>query len=373
MVSIVDSGVVVDQFPAMFPGLTRAGTDILASFSTVPDGWPGGCVGVTRSSDEGRSWSQPELLIRPDGRAEAYLNAVGMTTLCDGTILLPINGVRWTPGEGVAGRRISAHLLVSRDGGSAWSRRDVDLDFHAPCVYGGILEVGDALLWPVWGQRRVGERWRSVLLKSVDHGVHWTVGATIGYDENARITSSYAWPESSGLDENGRPRADLTRNPEFRPHSPIDGFSETSVAILDDGSLFAVLRQQGVDGDDTTRLYRARSRDGGLTWDTPEAMGFCGMSPLLHTVNGAVLLATRRRYAAGAGAEPAVEVRVAAADAEEWSAPVALVDPSGTRYTAEYQCGYPAMVTLRDGLVLVLFYGFTADGRRYVASNVMRI
>jgi hypothetical protein len=368
---IVDTAVVVDSVPAMFPGVVRLGEQLLASFSTVPDGWPGGEVGITRSSDGGRSWSAPTMVARPTGDIDACLNAVGMTALADGTVLLPYNAVRWTPGGGVAGRRISLHLLASRDAGRTWEPRAVDVDFYAPCVYGAMVEIDGTVLWPIWGQRRPDERWRSALLRSSDGGGHWTLGATIGYDPNARIASSYAQPQASGLDDQGRPQPDLTRDPQFRPHSPIDGFNETTIGVDHDGSLLAVLRQQGVGGDDTTLLYRSRSSDSGDSWSRPEPMGFTGMSPLLHRLGQRLLLATRRRHREGEGGTPGVEVRMSSSGGQ-WSAPVPLVDPHGTRYTAEYQCGYPAMTQLDAERVLVLFYGFTPAGRRYVAANVLR-
>ena len=180
-------------------------------------------------------------------------------------------------------------------------------------------------------------------------------------------------PASSGLDEAGRPKVELTIDPDFRPHSPIDGFTETSVVRARDSSLLAVLRQQGVGGDETTKLYSARSTDGGRTWNAPALVGFTGMSPVLHAVDDVLLLGTRRRYPNADGGEPGVEVRLSRTCGQSWSEPVLLVDPHGTRYSAEYQCGYPAMVTTDGDRVLVLFYGFTPSGRRYVASNVIRI
>lgn len=372
-IAVVETGVVVDEIPAMFPGVVSLGDELIASFSTVPDGWPGGSVGIARLTNGGRSWSSPQLLVDPDEHADAYLNAVGMTTLTDGTVLLPFNGVRWAPEGGVAGRRMSLHLLASQDGGASWERRDVQIDFAGPCVYGGIVQVGETLLWPVWGQRHPDERWRSVVLTSDDGGRRWELGATIAYDPDARMTGNYPRPAKGGLDAGGRPRTDLTEDPDFRPHSPIDGFNETTIVALPDGSLLAVLRQQGVGGDDTTQLYRSRSHDGGQSWSTPTQVGISGMSPLLHVAGDALLLGTRRRCSGGDGGVPAVEVRLSRTWGETWSAAVPLRDPFGTNYTAEYQCGYPAMVTIGAGLVLVVFYGFTPSGRRYVASNVIKI
>lgn len=373
---ITGSGVVVDAVPAMFPGLTWAGDELLASYSTVPDGWPGGTVGVVRSADGGRSWSAPHTVAAPADGLDAVLNAVGLATLRDGTVLLPYNGVRWTPGEGVAGRVVSLHLLRSADGGRTWTGgAPIALDFHGPCVYGQLLERPDGrLLWPVWGQRTSTERWRSVLLESADGGHTWSVGATIGYDPDARLAGDYATPAVGGLGVDGNPDVTRTTDPDFRPHSPIDGFTETTVVPTGEGRLLAVLRQQGVGGDDTMQLFRAESADDGATWTTPERIGFAGMSPLLHrAADGAILLATRRFAPDDGPTPPGVEVRVSPDGGRSWSAPRPLRDPHDYQPTAEYQCGYPAMAGLADGSVLTVFYSYAPGRGRFLAWNTLRL
>lgn len=373
---ITDAGVVVDAVSAMFPGITWSGGSLLASFSTVPDGWPGGTVGLVRSSDQGRTWSPPEIVATPGDGLDAVLNAVAITTLRDGTVLLPYNGVRWSRGQGVAGRVISLHLLRSTDGGQTWSGGDpIDVDFYGPAVYGELVELSDGrLLWPVWGQRTAEQRWRSALLESSDAGATWTVGATIAYDPRARLTGPYATPEVGGVSVDGDPDLAATADPAFRPHSPIDGFSETTVLPLDDDNhLLAVLRQQGVDGDSTVQLYTATSTDAGRTWGAYERIGFSGMSPLLHRMDdGTLLLATRRFAPDGGVGTPGVEVRRSDSGGRSWSAPLPLVDPHGYHYTSEYQCGYPAMVNLPGGDVLVVFYSYSPARRRFVAWNRLR-
>ncbi|WP_238008813.1 sialidase family protein [Dactylosporangium sp. AC04546] len=373
---IAEAGVVVDAVPAMFPGLTRIGGELVASFSTVPDGWPGGTVGVVRSGDEGRNWSAPQIVATPAEGQDAVLNAVALTTLRDGTLLLPYNGVKWTPGQGVGGRVISAHLLRSTDGGRTWTGGErLDLDFYSPAVYGEIVELADGrLLWPVWGQRANGERWRSAVLVSTDAGRTWTVGPTIAFDPDARLAGPYASPEVDGLSADGNPDLSVTNDPAFRPHSPIDGFNETTVLALRDGHLLAVLRQQGIGGDTTMRLFRAESADAGQTWSPFEPMGFTGMSPLLHRAeDGSLLLATRRCAPEGGPDAPGIEVRRSHDGGRSFSGPLPLADPHGYRYTAEYQCGYPAMANLPGGEVLVTFYSFAPNHGRFVAWNKLRL
>lgn len=373
---VTGSGVVVDSVPAMFPGLTWVGAELLVTYSTVPDGWPGGTVGVVTSGGGGQTWSPPRAVAEPTSGQDAVLNAVGVATLRDGTVLLPYNGVRWTPGQGVAGRVASLHLLRSTDGALTWSGGEpIALDFYGPCVYGRLLELPDGrVLWPVWGQRTPDERWRAVLVESADAGRTWTVGATIGYDPQARLGGAYSTPDVGGLGTDGNPDLTSTADPDFRPHSPIDGFTETTVAELGAGRLVAVLRQQGVGGDETMQLFRSDSSDHGSSWSAPERIGFAGMSPLVHrTAAGALLLASRRFAPEGGPTAPGVEVRVSRNEGRSWSAPGLLRDPHGYQHTAEYQCGYPAMVDLPDGSVLTVFYSYQPGKGRFVAWNTLRV
>lgn len=367
-----DAGVAVDAVPAMFPGLTWAGDELVVSFSTVPDGWPGGTIGVARSADLGATWSAPQIVVRPEGEQEAVLNADGLCTLSDGTLLMPYNGVRWTPGGGVAGRVISAHVVRSDDGGHTWSGGErVDAGFHGPCVYGRLLELDDGRIgWPIWGSRTAGERWRSVLFESADGGAGWSLGATIAYDPAARLSGAYVAPAVSGLSADGAPDVSVVDDPAFRPHSPIDGFSETTIVSPGASGLVAVLRQQGVGGDPSLQLFGSESADGGRSWSPYAPLGFAGMSPSAHrTGSGEVLLAYRRPAPEGGPGAPGVDIRLGSPDAREWSGPIALVDPHGYVHEAEYQCGYPAMVNLPDGDVLVVFYSFSPERGRFVAWN----
>lgn len=356
----------VTAAPAMFPAAVRSGGAIVVAYSTVPDGWPGGEVHVTRSQDGGSTWSSPIVAAVPRAGEDAVLGAVGLARRADGTLLLPVNAVTWTPGQGTSGRRLSLRLLRSEDDGRTWTHdQPVDVDFDWPAVYGAILEHDGDLLWPVWGRLREGERWRSALLASPDGGDTWSVRGTIGYDPDARLRGDYV---DAGNGDRGDDIAEIL-SPEFRPHDPTDGFTETSVCELLDGRLFAILRQQGVGGDDTLAFFRSWSADGGRTWTAPQPTGFTGMSPALHRADdGALLLVSRRCAPEGSDVIPGVEARIGSADGTRWGHAVILEDPFGTTLTSEYQCGYPALVPDGDG-VRVYFYSFLPEGGRFIAWN----
>jgi len=358
----------------MFPSAVLTPSGIVVAYSTVPDGWPGGTVGVRRTLDQAVSWEDARIVATPAAGEDAALGALGLSRLRDGRLLLPYNAVTWQAGLGVEHCALDLRLLESSDDGRSWSEPvAVEIDFDRPAVYGEMIELASGeLLWPIWGEHRKRERWRSALLSSSDGGRHWTVKGTVAFDPTARMSGHYVEAGDTGASTTGV--ADFSRNddPDFRPHNATDGFNETSVVQLADGRLLAVLRQQGVGGDGELKLFTARSDNAGRTWSPYTHIGFSGMSPALLRMGEHLLLGTRR-FVSHDGVEPGVEVRVGTADAESWGTPVALEDPFGTRLTAEYQCGYPSFVAEPGGTCLVFFYSHRPGVGRFVAWNRLEI
>lgn len=369
--SVTGSGTVVAA-PAMFAAAVTSPEAIVVAYSTVADGWPGGELRVVRSLDGGLEWSPPLTVARPRDGEVSVLGALGMARLTNGTILLPYNGVSWTPGMGTAGRRLSLNLARSLDDGHSFETGDpIKVDFFWPAVYGEILELDDGeLLWPIWGRQSEAEKWRSAMLSSADAGGLWRVKSTIAYDAHARMLGSYVETGDTGAEERGH-NQESTHDPGFRPHDPTDGFSETSVCELEDGSLFALMRQQGVDGDQSLSFFTARSLDCGETWSGYTRLPFSGMSPALRKLpDGRLFLASRRHAPEGSGIEPGVEVRLGSTDGTRWDSPVALHHPDGLSPASEYQCGYPAIVPgFCADSVRVFFYSYRGDGGRFLAWN----
>jgi hypothetical protein len=367
---IVGSGVAVGA-PSMFPAAVATPSGQVVAYSTVPDGWPGGTIGVRRSTDGAANWDEARTVAWPGPGEDAALGALGLTRLRSGGLVLPYNAVTWQPGRGVEDCLLGLRLIESADDGRTWSDPiAVEVDFDRPAVYGEMLELASGeLLWPVWGERRKGERWRSALLSSRDGGQRWTVKSTIAFDPDARMSGKYVEAGDTGASASGT--ADFSRNddPDFRPHNNTDGFNETSVAQLADGRLLAVLRQQGVDGDQELSLFTAFSADDGTTWSKYERVGFSGMSPALVRLRSGHLLLGTRRFVANDAIEPAVEVRTGSPAGDSWSEPLALRDPHGTRLTAEYQCGYPSIIEEGSGTLLVFFYSYQPGVGRFVAWN----
>lgn len=374
---VIANWVVYDAGPAMFPGLARArGGDLVVSFCTVADGLPGGEIHIIRSSDGGREWSLPQLVVRASKSTASVLNAIGLTTLRNGRMLLPYNEVEL---HGCYEDRDSVlFILDSKDAGHSWSPpRQVASGICEAFTYGQILEQSDGLLLlPVWGRYRPGERWRSRLLKSRDGGDTWGEHRTIAYDPEARLDSDYCSSAVTGFDIHGNFDPSALSHPEFRPHCSVDGFGQASCVFLANGPILAVMDQQGVGRTDRLDLYQAVSRDGGETWLPYQSTGICGMAPSLHwSPRGRLILAHRRCARKGdVHACPGVALTWSEDDGCTWKGELLLVDPKGYRYTAEYQAGYPAMVNLDDENILVIFYSYSPElpHGRYLAANLVR-
>lgn len=358
--------------PAMFPGATTIPGGVVLSYSTVPDGWPGGEVHAIRSIDGGVTWSQADPVGVPVGEETAVLSSTGLMRRSDGTLLQPLDAVTWEAGTGTEHRKARLRLARSTDDGATWGPAElVDVPFHWPANYGDLIEFEDGeILWPVWGIEREGEKWRSTVISSLDGGDTWTVKGSIAYDPNARLLGEYVDTGNGANSED-----DDTSSVSFRPHDPTDGFTETSIIELQDGRLFAVLRQQGVDGDQTLLFFGSYSSDRGATWTPYRSLGFTGMSPALHRFpDGRLLLAYRRTAPDGSGLTPAVDVRLASADGASWSDLVELQDPHGARLVSEYQVGYPTIVETDDPQTVdVYFYSFAEGSGRYIARNRVRV
>lgn len=340
-----------DAEAALFPGVTRAANrDLLVSFCTRFDCLPGGKGYLLRSSDEGQTWSEPELVVRSH-KSDGCVNlSVGLTTLRAGTILYPCCDARIT-------RKWDQHevdlvILRSDDHGKSWSEAmPISVGVKEPFAYGRILELrGGDLLCPIWGKRTAEEPWRSGVVRSGDGGLTWGEYRTIAYDPKA------APPAGGDARE-----------------THCAGFNETTLLEMPDGRLLAVLRQQGVRGG-RRELYSSISTDCGWTWRPPKQLPLWGTSPSLHRQpSGVIMLGYRNHRGNPQGlSQPGVAVSFSLDGGESWGDHLLLEDPGGYRYHDEFEAGYPAFWTLQDGSVFVVFYSYDqAQQERYLAANIL--
>lgn len=163
------------------PSLERLDNgDLLISYRRYRSDWSsptirglGGWNGeVKRSSDGGRTWSEPILTIKSkrEGDPSGFLPYHGMAQLNNGTILLPCRG-----GNG------GVFLLRSEDNGDSWTGPDrigEDLDgvddWQGIQPYGKIRVLSDGdVIMPVWGRFRGSSYGITGHMRSADSGKTW--------------------------------------------------------------------------------------------------------------------------------------------------------------------------------------------------------
>jgi len=132
------------------------------------------------------------------------------------------------------------------------------------------------------------------------------------------------------------------------------GFTEPSFEVLDDGSLYCVLRT--TDGNGVGPLYASRSLDAGQSWSEPLVIAPNGVEPqLLQLENGVLVLSTGR---------PGVQVRVSPdGRGESWSSPVEMVPLASPDCLHSFghhtSCGYTKLLATGPDRFMVVYSDFT--------------
>ena len=379
-IEIVKRSVVYEKL-GWNPGLTStAKGDLLSSLIWYPDAIPGSKAFILRSSD-GEVWSGPETIITSRWKGGSIHVPVGITSLKNGTVLLPfcdIVGYHYPFGPYHSDsypltRRGDFYVIRSDDDGYTWQNwqpiLENQLEFHS---YGKLIELKSGkLLCPVWKQNNIHESHLSAVYKSCDEGRTWETPSTMFYKKA---------PEGSW------------------------GFNETSIIELPDGRVLAVGRNDLPVEDETPTeytyagrsdrtdkhacyFYRSISEDEGETWSEPERTNIWGQSPSLHLTQSGRLILGYRNFPNSLTGQKGYGVAVSWSEDEglTWQGQLLLEDPKGYKYKSTHEAGYPAFENLKDGKIVVLFYshdeslepdipypGLSAYMfQKYIAQNVL--
>ncbi len=275
---IVCSGEAAGGYAA-FPDVCRLSNgDLLCVFysgyghvSTPNAQWPkGGRIMAVRSSDNGRTWGKPVVVMdtAEDDRDPSVAH------LKDGTLLL-----NWFT---VRGNRVVVVLARSTDQGKTWGEpTDLDLDSRYPFACSSpVRQLPDGtLILGLYHEDGRTNRTFGATVKSYDGGKTWKDLALIG--------------EKSGV--------------------YLD--AETDVLPLKDGTLLASLRSSKVS------MHYALSGDRGKTWGDVRSFGFPGHCPyLLRHRSGVILLAHR---------VPATSLHWSNDEGKTWHGPVPIDSVGG--------------------------------------------
>lgn len=287
-----------------FPGLCRLKPgELLAVFyagwghvsrpEKTPSHATGGAVALSRSTDEGKTWSCAEIVLDTpmDDRDPAVWQCD------DGTVVISAVGVDWPRFQPPYENWCHTYLVRSADGGKTWTRpeelRITDKGNYTAWTEPRRLANGD-WLWPVYLNQNTSLT--TAMLRSTDGGRTW--GKPRAVDETAHSTD------------------------------------EPDVCQFPDGTLFCAMRP-----GPEPHMWQSRSRDNGATWTRPALLPFYGhCANLLYTRSGITLLGHR---------DPGMCIHYSLDQAKTWAGGL-MIDPCGGAYSQ--------MVELPDGRVLVVYY-----------------
>jgi BNR repeat-like domain len=300
-----------------FPDVCRLpGGDLACVFyagyghvSLPNDQWPrGGRICLVRSSDEGRTWSEPRVLFDgPQDDRDPHVAAMQ-----DGTLWCSFFQYRSRDGR----IEHDVCLVASRDGGRTWDSEPRVLAADKWAVSAPVRELPD-------GTRILGV---------------YTADAKTAYGAVLRSTDKgNTWSGPVAID----------------PASGVRLDAETDVILLKDGRLFAALR-----GDGKVNMHYSTSADLGLTWSGVKDIGFRGHCPHLTRLAGGEILLVHR--------VPATSLHISRDDAKTWQGPIEI-DSVGGAYpsTVELKDGTVLVVYYEEGpksAIRARRFRVTADG-----------
>lgn len=267
-----------------------------AHVSVRSEKWPrGGRVCLVRSEDEGKTWSDPEIVIDTplDDRDPS------ISQLSNGDLLV-------TYFDRDPDRKPGARVFITRstDGGETWQEPQhvplpIDAEVASTAVSEPVTELDDGtLLLPVYYVPREPDspHYKSAVLRSRDMGE--------------------TWPEAAVIEDAGGARV-----------------CEPSIEPLPDGRIYMLLRPS---------MHWSVSHDDGVTWSEPQELGIEGDAPNLLLTDNEILLAGFRH-------PPTHSTSVAWSSdyGKTWNGPK-IIDRVGG--------AYPSFVQLPDGRVFMVYY-----------------
>ena len=210
----------------------------------------GGKICLTRSSDEGRTWSEPVAIYNDEhDNRDPHL-----AQLSNGTLICSFFSIKPNPAEKDGYENLGAQIIRSFDGGQTWEPKS-ELISHEERLWvcsAPVRELPDGTcLQPLYDQGH-GGAWGGVA-RSHDFGQTWSDVIPIGKD--------------SGI---------------YLP-------AETDIIQLKDGTLYAALR-----GDQGHHMHFATSPDMGLSWSEVKDIGFEAHAPHFNRLqSGEILMVCR--------------------------------------------------------------------------------
>ncbi len=301
MYKIISRGPAAGVYQA-FPDACRlAGGDILVVFYagyahvSLPNRkYPkGGRICMVRSRDEGRTWSQPQVL---------YDDAMDnrdphVAQLSDGTVVCTFFSLSADPARPGRWRAHSARMVRSLDQGKTWETQARPLCSDDWLCSAPVRELPDGVcLLGVYSNRHH----YGGVLRSLDHGKTWSSPIPIGKGSGVFLDA------------------------------------ETDVIRLRDGTIYAALRSSRVN------MHYALSHDEGRTWTAVRDIGFKAHAPHLYRLSTGPIVLTHRI--------PGTAMHVSRDEGRTWQGPYRIDTVSGAYpSTVELNDGSLLVVYYEEG------------------------
>ncbi len=312
------------------------GGRLVLSFSRVPGArrLSNGVLMVSRSDDDGTTWTTPEALYAHAGWD--CLNMGGLMPFSDTRVVLALGRLQIDPtlpgDEPCTGWDMATR--ASADGGETWS----------PVSPGIRLFPGWTELYGASNPHRLADgRHMLAAIGTTGRDVGWRAGVTFTGDLGATLSP-----------------------PVIVAEHPRLGFGDMDIVRLADGRFLAVARVFG--GHDSVF---AHSTDEGRTWSEPRPADFAGANIKLHRLrSGAVLCAYRDER----GNRSGVACSVSEDGGEAWRRLGWLAAPGGgpPPRADGVRCGYPD-IAATGGRELACVLHPTADATGCVDLRWLRL
>jgi hypothetical protein len=328
----VESIVTISRQPEFYHGwptlIRRANGELLVAYSGGREAHvcPFGRVELIRCSDNGRTWSWPEVILdtpiddRDSGLCETAAGSLLATTFTSLAYQPLLDGAKDWPAAKLerwqaANRRAPAEqrrallgtwMLRSTDQGMTWSapyRVPVNSPHGPVRLASGRLLYAGKRLWDA--DRKVG------VCESTDDGRTW------------------------------RWLADIPARPDDR----VEEYHELHAVETTSGRLLVHIRNHNAANPGET--LQCESSDGGKRWTVPHAIGVWGLpSHLLRLRDGRLLMSYGHRRAPFGN-----QARVSDDQGRTWAPPIVISDDG-----ASGDLGYPSTVEMPEGGLVTVWY-----------------
>jgi photosystem II stability/assembly factor-like uncharacterized protein len=276
----------------------------------------GGRAMITRSTDEGKTWSKPVIIVDTpaDDRHPAFLELDDGTLLC---CYFTYSG-EWKDGDPANGPPLRVFFTRSADGGKTWEKPwQLQSPFHYDETDGPFLRLKDgSIMLAVNARATSGPPDVAGFFRSTDGGNTWNLLSSIQAEHDLH---------------------------------------EVAVAELPDSRLVMMARPEG---------DISWSSDQGHAWSPPQTFGMRMFAPSLQVLPDGTLVCLHGSYAPG---HPGLRVIFSTDGGETWIAPA-----TDHGFLIDNAYGYGKAMQLPDGSLFVAYIATGGHGTADAKKNAIR-